>query len=425
MKNSFETIEIAPAVRLCSYETDRFTNARLGIAFAVPLDAERMSVNSMIPYLLCRSSEDYPSFLEISRRAYELYGADLHPYVRKVGDCQVMGLTLSLLDDRFALDGENISLECAKFMFDIVFRPNLSDGAFLPEEVETQRRIAADKVMSLINEKRTYAKARLEKEMFAGESYAEYIYGTPEGVAAATPQSIYEAYGDMLRGAKISLSVVGSADPKAIADLFLSYFDGIEREPCMLFTSVVASAEKVKRITEELPVNQGKLVMGFRLGMTDPEKDYPKYKMMCNMFGGGVHSRLFNVVREQMSLCYYCSSSISRQKCVMYVQSGVENKNAEVAEKEILNQLKYIAESATEDDLEKARLSVADDYKAICDMTESIAGWIDSQCTDLEIDTPEQHVADLMAVTLDDVKSAAATVTLDTVYMLRAEEVQA
>ena len=53
-----------------------------------------------------------------------------------------------------------------------------------------------------------------------------------------------------------------------------------------------------------------------------------------------------------------------------------------------------------------------------------IAGWIDSQCLDDEIETPEQHVASLMAVTLDDVKSAAAAVTLDTVYMLRAEEVQ-
>ncbi|MBQ3898055.1 MAG: insulinase family protein, partial [Clostridia bacterium] len=151
---------------------------------------------------------------------------------------------------------------------------------------------------------------------------------------------------------------------------------------------------------------------------------YPKYKMMCSLFGAGVHSRLFNVVREQMSLCYYCSSSVNRQKGHMLVQSGLENKNAEIAEKEILNQLRYVAESSIEDDLEKARLSIADDYKSICDTPDMIAGWMDSQCLDDEIETPEQHVETLMGVTLDDVKSAAAAVTLDTVYLLRAEEVQ-
>ncbi|MCR4747510.1 MAG: insulinase family protein [Clostridiales bacterium] len=424
MKNCFETIEIAPAVRLCSYETDRFTNARIGISFAMPLDKDRISDISMIPFLLCRSSEDYPSFIEVSRRAYELYGADIHPYVTKQGDNHIVGITLELLDNRFALEGEDIALEGAKFLFDMVFRPNLRDGGFVSEELEIQRRIASEKVMSLVNDKRLYAKYRLEKEMFAGENFAEYIHGTPEGIAAATPQSVYAAYGDMLRGGRVQLSTVGSADPKAIADLFAGYLESIEREPYMLFSSIVATADEVKHVSEEMPVNQGKLVMGFRLGMADPEADYPKYKMMCSLFGAGVHSRLFNVVREQMSLCYYCSSSVNRKKGYMLVQSGLENDNAEVAEKEILNQLRYVAESSTEDDLEKARLSIADEYKSICDTPDMIAGWIDSQCLDDEIETPEQHVASLMAITLDDVKSAAAAVTLDTVYMLRAEEVQ-
>lgn len=425
MENCFETIEMAPAVRLCSYQTDRFTTAKLGICFVVPLDSSRLAENAIVPYVLCRSSEDYPSFIEICKKAYELYGLDIHPYVQKQGDAQVLGVTLTMLENRFALDGEDLALECAKFLFDMIFRPNLKDGVFTAEEVEKEKRLSTEKVMSVVNDKRSYAKVRLEKEMFSGEAYAEYKHGTLEGIAAATPQSIYDAYRDMLRGAKIQISLVGSADPQEIADLFMTYLEGIERSPYTLFSSIVSSADEVRRVTEEMPVNQGKLVMGFRLGMTDPEKDYPKYKMMCGMFGGDVSSRLFNVVREEMSLCYYCSSIVNRQKGVMYVQSGIENENAEKAEKEILNQLSYVANSVTEKDLEKIRLASRDTYSSICDTPDMIAGWIDSQCLDDEIETPEQHIEKLMAVTLDEAKAAAAAVTLDTVYLLKAsEEVQ-
>ena len=284
---------------------------------------------------------------------------------------------------------------------------------------------STEKVMNVVNDKRVYAKTLLEKEMFTGEPYAEHKHGTLEGIAAATPQSIYDAYLDMLRGAKIQISTVGSADPQEIADLFMTYLDGIERSPYTLFSTIVASADEVRRVTEEMPVNQGKLVMGFRLGMADPDADYPKYKMMCGMFGGDVSSRLFNVVREEMSLCYYCSSSLNRLKGVMYVQSGIENANAEKAEKEILNQLAYVASSATEEDLEKIKRANKDTYSSICDTPEMIASWIDAQCVDDEIETPDQHAEKLLAVTLDEAKAAAATVTLDTVYLLKAcEEVQ-
>ena len=425
MKNCFETIEMAPAVRLCSYRTDRFTTAKLGISFVVPLDASRIAENAMVPYLLCRSSEDYPSFIDVCKKAYELYGLDIHPYTQKQGDAHVLGVTLTLLENRFALGGEDLALECAKFLFDMIFRPNLRDGAFTAEEVEKEKRLSTEKVMNVVNDKRVYAKTRLEKEMFAGEPYAEYKHGTLEGIAAATPQSIYDAYLDMLRGAKIQISLVGSADPQEIADLFMTYLEGIERSPYTLFSSIVSSADEVRRVIEEMPVNQGKLVMGFRLGMADPEKDYPKYKMMCGMFGGDVSSRLFNVVREEMSLCYYCSSSLNRLKGVMYVQSGIENVNAEKAEKEILNQLEYVASSATEEDLEKIKRANKDTYSSICDTPEMIASWIDAQCVDDEIETPDQHAEKLLAVTLDEAKAAAATVTLDTVYLLKAsEEVQ-
>ena len=80
----------------------------------------------------------------------------------------------------------------------------------------------------------------------------------------------------------------------------------------------------VKRIDEDMPVNQGKLVIGMRSGVTLHDPDYPAMLMFNEIFGGGVTSKLFMNVREKMSLCYYCSSSYTSVTGCMMVDSGVE-----------------------------------------------------------------------------------------------------
>ena len=418
MKDEFRTIEIAPAVRLCSYETDRFTTGIVTVRFTVPLTEERYCENAMLPLVLTRSNEDYPTLIELTKRIADLYGAHLVPMSGKRGDTQEITLGITTIDNKFALEGEDILLDAAKFLFGLIFRPNVSDGAFLDTEVEQERRIAIERVINELNDKRHYAAKRMKEEMFAGEAYALNSQGSVEGLQKVTSKSLYEAYLEMIKGAAIQINVVGSSDAKRIADLFESCIADVEREPAILFTSVLSEAETVKRVVEELPVNQGKLVMGFRLGATDMETEYEKYKIMCDVFGGGVHSRLFNVVREEMSLCYYCSSRCVRDKEFMMVQSGIENENAEVAEKEILNQLRYVVNDLTEDDLEKSKLSMKDMLATVCDTPDDIMGWMLSQAQE-EFVTPEEHLEKLMAVTLEDVRSVAAAVTLDTVYLLK------
>ena len=422
MKNTFTTVEVASGVRVCSYETDRFTTGRISFNIAVPLDPNSVSNNTMIPFILNRSTKEYPSYLELNKKLASLYGATLTPSVAKYGDSLVLRIAMSMIGNKFSFDDEDILLSCAKLLFDVIFSPNVSGDAFLESEVEAERRLAIERLITEKNDKRRYALNRMIEEMFAGEPYASNVLGTEEGIVAATPSKLYDAYQKMIRGGRIQVNVTGSANAAAVADLLSSYIEKVDREPYMLFTSVLYEAESVKRVEEELPVNQGKLVLGFRAGMLDPDEDYPKIKVMTDIFGGGTYSRLFKVVREEMSLCYYCSARPFRNKGIIMVQSGIENENAETAITEIVNQLKYVASDITEEDLSLAKRSLADGFKTICDMPEDIDAWLFSQFLDEEIETPEEHSQKLLAVTLDEVKQAASAVTLDTIYLLRGTE---
>ena len=62
--------------------------------------------------------------------------------------------------------------------------------------------------------------------------------------------------------------------------------------------------------------------------------------MVCNsLFGGGLTCKLFQNVRERLSLCYYVSSMVYGAKGIVMVSSGIDTSNYTLAKDEILRQL--------------------------------------------------------------------------------------
>ena len=170
---------------------------------------------------------------------------------------------------------------------------------------------------------------------------------------------------------------------------------------------------------EELPVKHGKLVMCMRAGMSDCEDNYAAIKVMCDIFGGGVYSKLFNNVREKMSLCYYCSAAFNRAKGLIMVQSGIENENEQKATDAILQQLEDIKNgSFTEDEFDSSIKGLTNLIYGVGDTPEGLDRWYGGQMLDSEIMTPEEYAELISAVTREQVIAAAQNVTLDTVYML-------
>ena len=101
---------------------------------------------------------------------------------------------------------------------------------------------------------------------------------------------------------------------------------------------------------------------------------------------------LFMNVREKLSLCYYCAASFAEKSGVMFVDSGVESENIEPARKD--------------------------------DSPRNIADWYFSDCTKSEEDilSPEKLSELIEKVTKKQVMEFAASLKLDTVYVLTGKE---
>ena len=221
----------------------------------------------------------------------------------------------------------------------------------------------------------------------------------------------------------MSVSANGSIETENIKTLFIEYATGFERKPEKQETLYVENAEDVTYVKETAPVKQGKLVMGFRMGMKDRNDDYAAKRIMSDVFGGNTNSKLFKVVREEMSLCYYCSSRMIRAKGIMLVQSGIESYNEEKAKNAILDQLEEIRKgNFTEEDLDASKKALEDAFKSVSDSPEALDSWFTTQIEYSEYLYPEDYINMFKNVTKEDVIRAANDVTLDTVFMLEGTE---
>lgn len=142
------------------------------------------------------------------------------------------------------------------FFFGLVFCPNADENGFDEAEVTREKRLMVERIQGEMNDKRVYALRRLERIMCENEAFSSNVYGTEEGINALTPESIYEAYRNVLETGHILVNAVGNVDAGKIAELLKKYIaeSGVVREVlATLRTEVVPTADELKRATEELP----------------------------------------------------------------------------------------------------------------------------------------------------------------------------
>lgn len=417
MKYSFQKRDISTGAELCTISAEGFKTACVSISFVMPL-GEKASLYSLVPNVLTRSSEKYPDVTVLEKKLALLYGADVGVDVSKIGEHQVLKIVVACIDDRFAIDGESITGECCDLLFELVFNPRLVNGVFSADDVESEKRLLCERLAAETSDKRTYAKNRCEEIMCSDELYGINRLGSVEAINGITPEALTDAYNEILKNAKISLCISGGnfIDAEKMLSERLS---NVERDVAESETVFVESAEDVQYIKEQEPVKQGKLVMGFRMGMTNGDDNYAARRVMVDLFGGSPHSKLFTVVREKMSLCYYCSARMIRAKGVMFVQSGIESFNEKKAREAILSQLDAIKNGEfSQDDIDSSVKALEDSFKSVTDSAEALESWFSSQVVSGKYLYPEDFINDFKNVQKEDIINAAGDVTLDTVFML-------
>ena len=424
MERNFSHCEISNGVNFNVIKDERFKTGRISVTMFLPLDGKTASSYALLPFVLTNSCRKYPDFTSLNQKLADLYGASLFSDVCKIGDMQALTVSVSFLDDKFALDEENLSSQLTQLLCDILFDPLLENGAFKQENVEQERRQLIELIDSEYNDKKILAKTRCEQLMCKDEKFGISRLGDKETVSRLTPEDIFDAWKTVLKTARIEIMALGDLNENSALEVFKNAFSKIKRENIVnCETQIVKTAQKVKEQYENLDIAQSKLVMGFRTHAALQDDEVMPVRVAVALFGATPQSKLFLNVREKLSLCYYCSAKYDRNKGIMLVQSGVEKKNLEKAKDEILNQLDEIKNgNFTDAELDDTKRSLANSYRTIGDFLSGLENFYLSQAFDDEFLPPEQFIEKMYKVSREQVINAAKLITLDTVYALVGNE---
>ena len=288
---------------------------------------------------------------------------------------------------------------------DLVLHPLLRE-----EDLALEREVVLEEI-STVDDTPDDLVFELHGEAMWGEHpYGYRILGTPESVTGLTAAELAGVHRRGYNRPNLVVAAAGNVEHdeivERVATLFAPATNGAE--PARVAPPVM---ESPRTVHHEHPTAQTHIVFGAAtFGHGDPRR----YAMvlLSNAFGGGMSSRLFQRVREELGLAYavYSFQSFYREAGVSGVYVGTRHEWAEKAADVIRAELARLAKSGlTRDELEDAKGQVKGQMVLAMESTGArlhrLAGY--------ELyDEPFLTVEDLMgrvdAVTLDDVAAVAA-----------------
>lgn len=411
---------LLPSVTLRACRDTRFKQGCLSFQLLRPMDREQSAKNALLPAVLLRGTEKSPDLRAITARLDTLYGATVSPLVRRVGDYQTTGFYCGFIDDCFALPGDRVLGPMLEFLEEILLNPLLENGVFPKAFVSGEKKNLISAIESDRNDKRIYAMGKLLKTMCQGDSFGLPRLGEPEQVAAITEAGLYDHYRRLLRESPIEIFYVGSASIDAVAELLRPMLARLDRAPAVLPPQTPFRGQARGDEAEIMDVSQGKLCLGYTTPITNRDPEFAAMQVANTVFGAGMTSKLFQNVREKLSLCYSVGSAYYSTKGIVTVSAGIDFDKEARTREEIAHQLGLCqAGQITQEELTAAKEALLSSLRAAADSPGALEGYYATAAVSgLEL-THEAYMEAVKAVDLEAVTAAARTITPHTSFFLR------
>ncbi|MBE7047949.1 MAG: insulinase family protein [Ruminococcaceae bacterium] len=418
------TYDIQPGIRLHHIATEQFKTVSIGIHFHQQLTREEAAKNALLSDVMRRGNSKFQNTAAINRYMQSLYGAYFDADIKRKGEDQILSFVISVVEDTYLPKGETCVLEAFSALLDMVLCPLVVDGGFRSDYVEQEKVNLINDIEALINDKRTYALWRLIENMCQNDAYSIYELGDKTSVESITPKVLYEQYRTIIHQSPVDIFVTGNTNIQPIVNMALERFKKIaSTRTSYPQTSLYMPTGTYQSIEEVYEVSQAKLSMGFYTGIGPKDPRYSALMVFNSIFGSGAHSKLFNNVREKLSLAYYASSRLERSKGIMAVSSGIEYQNREKAEAEILAQLTAMKEGdITDYEFDVSVKSIINSLRSMQDSAGYLADYYLGQAVSGTLISLEEQCRLISCVTKDEVIAVANVIQPEMVYVMRGEQ---
>ncbi len=416
-------------ISVYQYQTSAFKSENISIYFALPENKEMNVLRSLLLSVLKRGTEKYPTQKHINERLDELYATLVNLKNQKFDNVQLLGVSADFIGTSYTEESADLLPDILEVISQMLFSPRLDEntGMFCDEFVRSEKDNYKSIILSQINEPRTYAAIRCREEMFESLGTVDKLDTMCEKTDCATVSELWNCYCDMAENAEIIVFYIGERPIDEIyahvENIVPRFKDGARLHKPEGKIKLLEDLEEPNLIVESSDISQGRLVMGLNCGVTWRDDEY--YAMLlCNeILGASPVSKLMTNVREKLSLCYECSSVYNSARGAIFVTTGIDCENHDLAKGAILQQIDDIkGGKISEQEFLAAKKSIYNIYSAAADSASAIERfYLGRIINGIDTDIAE-FLGKMDSVSLSDVIAAANKISTHTVYFLRGDD---
>jgi len=250
------------------------------------------------------------------------------------------------------------------------------------------------------------------ERFWPGHPYGRPILGTRDSVASMSAAGLRELHGTRYRGANLVVAAAGNVEHEQLLTEVARRLGGLERgEPSPMIATPGQTA--VGREDVERDTAQTHLVFAAPAVPHDDPRRYGTM-LLSQAFGGGMSSRLFQRVREELGLAYtvFSFNSHYRTAGVMGVYVGTRPASAEQAADTVREELALLSrDGLSPDEFEQVREQVKGQLMLSLESTGARLGRLAGHAL-REEPTPslDETLARFQALGLDEVNELAAQI---------------
>ena len=289
--------------------------------------------------------------------------------------------------------------------------------AFPVDEIDKRRIQAITSLREGQDDPATVAVDLLHEDLYgAGHPYGRNVKGTVAGLEAIRRQDLAAYHSRLLVPAALRVAIVGDVEAEGALDEVARAFGGWQGASRPLDSIPAHSARRMRFLRRhDMP---GKVQTDIAYGFTAVRRMDPRFYafwMMNNVLGQfGLGGRLAESIREREGMAYYAYSTLDAMVGggPLIVRAGVDPANVNRAIEAIDHEVRAFGLAGpTLEELEDTRSSLIGSIPRMLESNESIAEFLlHTELFGLGLDYDRRLPALLRAVTIDDVREAAAEV---------------
>jgi predicted Zn-dependent peptidase len=251
---------------------------------------------------------------------------------------------------------------------------------FRKDDIEKERQVVIEEINMSLDSPQQRVCMLFDELMWPGKPMGRDVAGSKETVTAITKKQML----DVLKGSytpdNMLVSIAGDFKSARALDILNTSMDGWKRgrQPEYLLSKPKQRKPRLKMEFRE--TEQMNLMLGVE-GYSMFHPDRYAVDLISMILGEGMSSRLFTEIREKMGLTYDIHSYVEhfKETGAFVVQAGLDPKQTGKAVSAILEQLAYMREHTTEQELHKAIEMAKGRLLLSMENSRNVAGWYGAQ----------------------------------------------